>query len=117
KATPTKRVRIVALREREVPICKITADLQLSESTVRRTFNKYHETHDFYYTPPRAGRPRKLSERDCRLAGRKIRAGVYPDASHLQRELFPTISVCTIRNVLTSQGLPGRRRRRRFFLT
>jgi len=117
KATPTKRARIVCLRERNVPVKEIAKELDLSEETVRRTFNKYHKTHDFYYTPPCPGRPRKLSVRETRLAVRKIRMGVYPDASKLQRDLFPNVSVRTVRNVLIHEGLPGRRRRRRYFLT
>jgi len=108
KATPTKRARIVCLRERNVPVKEIAKELNLSEEMVRRTFNKYHKTHDFYYTPPRPGRPRKLSVRDTCLAVRKIRMGVYPDASKLQCDLFPNVSVRTVRNVLIHEGLPGR---------
>jgi len=117
KATPTKRARIVCLRERNVPVKEIAQELHLSEDTVRRTFKRYHKSHDFYYTPPHSGRPRKFSERDTHLAVRKIRMGIYPDASKLQRDMFPNVSVRTVRNVLIHEGLHGRRRRRRYFLT
>ena len=81
------------------------------------TFHKYHESHNFYYTTPCPGHPRKLSKHDTCLAIWKIWMGVYPDASRLQHDLFPTISVQTMHNVLIREGLPGCHCCRHYFLT
>ncbi len=117
RTTPTTRARIVTLIEngkRPSEVAKVTG---YHQSTVSRVYEKYHTTHDFYHTAPRSGRPRKFTSRDDHLAVRKIRSGAARDATHLQREWFPHVTAQTVRRHLRDLGLPGRRRRRKFYLT
>ena len=47
---------------------------------------------------------------DHLLAKWKIHRGVYPDATKLHHDLFPHVSVRSVRSLLIKEGLPGQRR-------
>ena len=95
--TPTKRARIVQLRELNFSFREIGQELGIDHSTALRTFKKYHQSHDFYAKESKSGCPRMFTAQDQRLAARKIRSGAISDAAQLRREDFLHASGRTVR--------------------
>lgn len=82
-------------------------------STVRRQLKKLRQNPDPYYVVPGRGRKRALNERDIRRAAREITSGNQPNATALQRDMFPELSPETMRRYLREIGLNGRVRRKK----
>lgn len=72
-------------------------------------------SHSMTMNPSR-GRPPLLSEANCRLAAREVRTGTIPTAVEVKCQLFPDVSVKTIRRALKGKGLGAYRRRQKFYL-
>lgn len=114
--TPTKRARIVTLRNRGLKFAEISNELGLHPSTVSRNYRKFHKKRDFYRKTGGGGRPRLLTPRDLRHAERLIISGEARDGSDVRRLLFPHVGASTIRRNLCEIGLNGRVRRAKPFL-
>lgn len=100
------------LRPRE-----IAQKVGLERSCVAKQLKKLRVNPDPYWKAPKPGRPRKLNEYDLRRARRAIITGQAPDASFLQRDMFPGVSARTVQRELCRMGLHGRRRRKKPLLT
>lgn len=46
--TPTKHARVVAMQKANILYQEIAKELAISESSARRTWNRFHETQDWY---------------------------------------------------------------------
>ena len=114
--TPTKRARIVNMRNHGHSYGDIAKEFGINRSTACRVFTKYAQSQNYYAPITGRGRPRKMDSKDRLLAARRIRGGFAADATDLQRQEFPDISPETVRRELRSIGLYGRRRRRKFLL-
>ena len=113
KSTPAKRRVILSMDDRGAKPVDIAKEVDLSASQVRRILPDLRETRDPEAKKARPGRPKKLDQRDLRRARREIKSGRAPDATALQRDMFPHCSPRTVERALRSLGLPGRVRRRR----
>lgn len=115
--TPTKKARVVHMHKHGSNFTEIGKELGFSKQTASRAWHSYLKNPDFYAKVPKPGRPKALSDYDCRIAARKIRSGQARDATDLHRQEFQHVGVTTVRRALTAMGLPGRRRRKKFLLT
>jgi len=76
------------------------------------------ENPNFYSKSRKPGCPQKLSRFDVLKARRAINSGQCRDAMHVQRELFQGVcGVHTVRRRLCEEGLNGRVRRSKPFLS
>lgn len=107
KSTPTKRRIMLFLNDREVPPLDITKEIGMSASQIRRILPDLRKTRGLYAVKPRPGGPRKLTAQDKRCARHKIKSGQVPDATALQRDLFPHVTPHTVQLMLCKYGLPG----------
>ena len=114
--TPTKKARILHMREDGSTFREIGNRLGINASTAQRNFEKLGENRDVYEPTHRSGCPRILSASGRRFCARKICSGQAQNAADLQRDYFPEASKRTVRRNLTEEGLPGRRMRKKFFL-
>lgn len=83
---------------------------KISDRQINRIFNRYAEKENYYDVGKSTGRPRKLDDRDLRVALRHLNSGDAHDATDLQREHFPLVSVYTLRRRLQEKGLKACRR-------
>lgn len=111
--TPTKKTRILVLTECGAKPRDIASEIGINVSTVRRQLKKLHQNPNPYYVVPGRGRKRALNERDIRRAAREITSGNQPNATALQRDMFPELSPETMRRYLREIGLNGRVRRKK----
>lgn len=117
KSTPTKRRIMLFLDDRKVPPLDIAKEIGMSASQVHRILPDLRKTRDPYAVKPRPGHPQKLTAQDKRRARREIKSGRVPDATALQRDLFPHVTSRTVQLMLCKCGLPGRVRRRKPYLS
>lgn len=115
--TPTKRARIIALRNCGLSYREIGLELGLDASTALRQFKKYGPTGQFYTEEPKSGRPHKLTDADVRYAARMITKGEASTATDVQRQLFPKIHPSTLRRALREHGLQAYKRATKPFLS
>ena len=119
--TPTKRARILALRDtrfhKPMSFRKIGSILGLPRNTVYQNWKSVTKTGDCYAYKTRPGRPRKFSERDARHAEIALANGSARDATDVQRQLFPDVSSRTVQRRLEDIGLHGRVRRKKPYLS
>lgn len=91
----------------------IASKIGVDPSTIHRQLHKLHQNPDPYYVTPGRGRKHLLDERDLRCAARAITSGNMPNATALQRDMFPHVSERTVRRDLCSISLNGRFCRRK----
>lgn len=115
--TPTKRARIVHMREEGKKFSEIAERLKISRSSASRNYYTMRKQRDPYYVKPGRGRKRLLSERDLRNAERHINIGDVRDGADVHRDLFPDVSARCVRKSLQRVGLNGRIRREKPLLT
>jgi hypothetical protein len=89
----------------------LTGRHDLSDRQILRIVKKYGEKEDYYEIGHSTGRPRKLTSRDIRVACRHLSNQSAHDASDLQRQYFPSVSVDTIKVALRGAGLEPHIRR------
>lgn len=116
KSTPTKRCIMLFLDDRKVPPLDITKEIGMSASQVRRILPDLRKTRDPYAIKPRPGRPQKLTAQDECRAHRKIKSERVPNATVLQRDLFPHVTPRTVQLMLCKCRLPGQVCRRKPYL-
>ncbi|KAF5345989.1 hypothetical protein D9757_007778 [Collybiopsis confluens] len=110
--TPTKRARIVTLKDRGVSSAEIAQELGGSKSQVNRLYRKWKGKKDFYGKTSGRGRKPKLNPRDVRYAERLLRNNKASDVMELRDRFFPHVSHSTLRRNLHAVGLRGFRRRK-----
>ncbi|GJE96522.1 transposable element Tcb2 transposase [Phanerochaete sordida] len=115
--TPSKKSRMLLLDDQGKMARSIATEVGMSASQVRKIMPGLRESRDPYAVKPKPGRPRKLDERDLRRARREIKSGRAPDATALQRDMFPDVSPRTVQRNLCEIGLPGRVRRKKPYLS
>lgn len=103
--TPTKKTRILVLAECGAKPRDIASKIGIDVSTVRRQLKKLHQNPDPYYVVPGRGRKRALNDRDICRAAREIMSSNQPNATALQRDMFPELSPETMRRYLQEIGL------------
>ena len=112
KSTPEVRRIILAMDDSGAKPQDIAAAVGLSATQIRRLLPDLRKSRDPYVVKSRLGRPPKLSERDKRRAIREILSGRAPDATALQRDMFPHVAPATVRRMLREAGLVSDRARR-----
>lgn len=115
--TPTKKARVITLRQEDHSFDEIAERIGCSKSTAYRTWDKYHEKENYYHKTPGRGRPKALDTHDRRIACRLIRSGQSDTAADVQRDHFPEVSVRTMQETLAQEGLHGRHKRKVSLLT
>lgn len=107
--TPTKRAKICTMRaagySNEEIRSALTGHHDLSDRQINRIVKRYGEKENYYDIGHSTGRPRKLTPGDTRLALRHLSNQTAHDASDLQREYFPEVSVDTVKRTLRDGGL------------
>lgn len=119
--TPTKRAKICTMWAAGYSHDEIRAALtgrhDISDRQILRIVRRYGEKENYYDVGHSTGRPRKLTPRDIRRACRHLSNQTAHDASDLQRNYFPEVSVDTIKHALRGQGLEPHIRRTVPFIT
>lgn len=115
--TPTKKSRTKLLDQQERRPRSIAREVNIHPSTVRRNLPLIRKTSNFYLKTPKPGRPKAMTPRDVRIAVREITSGEFPDATALQRGLFPHLNPRTVQRALCKEGYNGRLRRKKPLLT
>lgn len=110
-SSPTKKARVVALRNKGFTNAEIQEEIPLSKRQLGRIYEKYREKENFYNVGPKSGRPRKLNPRDVRAATRHLANCTAHDAADLQPQFFPDVSVWTLKRRLRETGLNAHIRR------
>ena len=107
--TPTKHVKLCTMRAAGYSNDEIRAALtgchNLSDCQIYWIVKRYAEKENYYEVMPRTGRPHKLTPCDTCVALRHLSNMTAHDASDLQCEYFPDVSVQTIRHTLRAEGL------------
>ena len=115
--SPTKKRAIVIYHQLGFKPGDIAPKVNLEVSGIRKQLKKLGEDIDVYAKTPRPGRPKRLNSHDLRRARRAIMSGELPDATAVQREMFPDVSARTVQRALCGIGLFGRVRRKKPLLT
>ena len=115
--TPLKRARMLKLHDLGFSNSDITTRIGVHKSTIGRHMKSLRQTCDPYDMKKSPGRPKFFDLRMLCQAARGITSGQYPDATALQREMFPDIHPTTVRRALCNIGLNGRVRRTKPFLS
>jgi transposase len=110
--TPTKRARVVTLKNNGHSFAEIGEELHCDPSTAYRTYRKRTEKENYYDITPGRGHPKRLDTADRRIACRLIESGKAQTAADVQRDHFPDIPARAMRQALQEEGLHGRRKRK-----
>ncbi|KAJ3735635.1 hypothetical protein DFJ43DRAFT_990775, partial [Lentinula guzmanii] len=105
--TPTKRARIVTLKDQGVSSAKIAQEFGGSKSQVNRLYQKWKQKSSFYDKTPGQGRKPKLNPQDVCHAERLLQNGKASDVIDLRNRFFPHVSHSTLRRNLHAVGLRG----------
>lgn len=114
--SPATRANIVTLINQGISRRAVGRKLGINHQTAANIYKRIKSGQSFYDYEPKPGRPPLLSEADRRLATREVRTGTIPTAVEVKCQLFPDVSVKTIRRALKGKGLGAYRRRRKFYL-
>lgn len=115
--TPTKRACIVHMcNQQRATFCDIAREFNISPSTAHTTYRTFKDGH-FYRRETRSGRPRVLDCHNRLFARRRFQSGQAKNVADLQRKFYPKVSLSTLQYFLHDNGLKGRRRHRKFFLS
>ena len=117
ETTPTKKSRIVQLKDLGHTNRDVVEKENVNPSTVSRIYGRYGKTQKFYEKKHRSGRPHKLNDYDIHIALRKLSNGSARNATDLQKKEFPNVSVNTLRRELERRGLNAHIRRKKPLLT
>ena len=115
--SPTKKARICRDKAAGLSNTAVAKKFGIHRTTVKRIFDCYAKSEDYYTLKNKSGRPRHFTAQDTRRAVRLLNQGKARDASDLQRKYFPQFSVQTIRTRLRETGLKGYVRRSKPFLS
>jgi hypothetical protein len=114
--TPTKKAKIIVWkregRSHDWIREHLTGRNTISDRQINRIWNRYHEKENYYDVGQKSGRPHKMTERDTRSAARKLATRAVDNATHLQQQEFPDLSVKTVKRHLKGLGLESHIRRR-----
>ena len=107
--TPEQRAIICVLKKLGHTNDNIRANLpnrhDITNCAINYIFKKYADKENYDEVGHSAGCPRKLSERDCRVALRHLANQDCRNATELRRELFPQVSTQTVKRALRREGL------------
>ncbi|KZP24105.1 hypothetical protein FIBSPDRAFT_705446, partial [Athelia psychrophila] len=109
--TPTKKARILDMRNDGKQFSEIGTKLGLDPSTVSHNYAKMVKNPDPYAKAPGRGRPTKVDPRKLRRAVRACDSGTAVDATNVKQQMFPELSTRTVQRHLAEAGLNGRVRR------
>lgn len=115
--TPTKKARIVQLKEQGLTNQAVATHTQVHPSTVSRIYAHYGRTQKFYNVKPKSGWPRKLTTSEAQTGLKMLANGTAQDATDLQRKLFLHVGTDTVRRRLKELGLRAFKRRKKPLLT
>ena len=115
--SPTKKARICRDKAAGLSNTAVAKKFGIHRTTVKRIFDCYAKSEDYYTLKNKSGRPRQFTAKDTRHAVQLLNQGKAHDASDLQRKYFPEINVQTIRTRLQESGLKAYVRRPKPFLS
>src|SRR5687767_2912630 len=107
--TPTKKAKTITMKKagrtnNEIKKA-LTGHNNISTSTINRIYKKYANKENYYDVGHPTGRPKKLTERDGRYTVRVLGEGKAANATDLQRNFFPEVSVDTVKRELRQHSL------------
>lgn len=102
-----QRLKIIELRAGGCTYRKVAHEVHCTAAHARRVWLKYQK-HKTVKDLPKPKRAKKLGEEQVRRLAAPVLRGQYEHATDLQRDLFPDVSVHTVRRALRSQGLRPR---------
>ena len=105
--TPSKRARMLELHDLGFSNSDIATRIGVNKLTIGRHMKSLCRTRDPYDMKKSPGRPKTFDLRMLHQAARGIMSGQYPDATALQREMFPDIHSTTVRHALCKISLNG----------
>ncbi|KAJ7115244.1 hypothetical protein C8R44DRAFT_928271 [Mycena epipterygia] len=109
--SPSSKTKIVEWRKARKPHHWIREHLKghhtLSDRQINRIQNRYTEKENYYDVGKSTGRPRKLEPRDERKAVRHLANKSVNNATELQHDFFPDLSVKTVKRALRRNGGRG----------
>ncbi|KAF5335785.1 hypothetical protein D9611_009588 [Ephemerocybe angulata] len=82
----------------------------ISRRQITRIYAKYGEKENYEAVGKSTGRPKKLDNRDARVALRALQTQQVDNASDLQRNFFQDVSVQTVKRMLKENGLSAHKR-------
>lgn len=103
--TPTKKARIVLLKDQGESNRAVAAKEDVDPSTVSRIYGQYGKTCRFYEKKHRSGRPHKLNDYDVQIGRCLLSNGSAQNAADLQQKQFPHTHVDTVHRALRNSGL------------
>ena len=108
--TPTRRARIVLLKQLKKTNRNIADQLGISEKTVEYRWKKYKEGKSLYHNSPKTGRPRALQGSDYNRFMQAVEEERWEDVTDLLRHAQVSISRSTTRRYLREAGWVTRRK-------
>lgn len=111
--TPTKKARIWQYHLEGKKNREIAREMNRDHTTIDHLIRQMKLNPDPYFRTSGHGPPRKLSDRDLRLARREIDTGGCADGAEVKRKFFPEVGDSTVRAALAGMGLNGRVRRKK----
>lgn len=117
----TKCAKILELHNHSsgtpLSISQIARRTHTCRETVRRVLRRVRETGTLHYDMPRSGRPRILTPRDLNHLKLVLARGEAANATEVQHLAAPQASARTVRRNLSEDGLYGRVRREKPYLS
>ncbi|KAF9232021.1 hypothetical protein BU15DRAFT_20033, partial [Melanogaster broomeanus] len=115
--SPTKKARICRDKAAGMSDADIAKKFGLHRTTVKRIFDRYAKSEQYYELKQKTGRPRLFTKHDTRHAVHALASGKVRDVAELQRKHFPHINPETIRSQLKQCGLRAYVRRTKPYLS
>lgn len=114
--TPVTRARVIFMMDNGASQREVRRKLGIDHATAGNIYKHAKAGYSCYYYAPKSERPSAISEAERRIAARKVRSGVIPNAVELQKEMFPDVCVEAVRRALKDKGLGAYRCRRKYAL-